>query len=71
MTNFSMERSVLSANGYQAVKVTPMLSMIGRIRHTGFTGHSRGVILIDNTANLQRNRAFLDKTVNYTLTDNR
>ena len=70
MTNFSMEYSTLTANCYQAVYVSPMLSMIGIIKNTTFTHHKKGVILIDNTDNLQRNRVFLDKRVNYAIESN-
>lgn len=71
MTNFSMEYSSLTANKYQAVYVSPILSMIGIIKNTTFTRHTKGVILIDNTDNLQRNRAFLDKPVDYAIESNR
>lgn len=71
MTNFSMEFSNMSANAYQAVKVSPMLSMNGTIKNMTFTGHSRGVLFIDNTADLQRNRAFLDKKVIYSIESNK
>ena len=69
-TNFSIRASALRSNRYQAIRVSPMLSMIGHIREVTFENHNRGVILIDNTANLQRNRAFLNKIVDYTIEDN-
>jgi len=65
-----MEFSTLSANAYQAIKVSPILSMIGIIKNMTFTSHSKGVLLIDNTADLQRNRAFLDKYVDYSIESN-
>ena len=71
LTNFSMESIRLEANGYQAVRVSPMLSMQGIIYDVTFTNHRRGVLLIDNTDNLQRNRAFLDKKVDYNIIDNK
>lgn len=47
-----------------------MLSMIGAVVRSNFEGHRKGVILIDNTDDLQRNRAFLDKNVTFNIETN-
>lgn len=68
--NFSMEAVTFMSNQGLAVRVTPMLNVVGIIRNCTFLGHTGGVIRIDNTDDLERSRYFISKQVTYFIESN-
>lgn len=71
MTNFTVGYSVFENNREHAIKVTPLINTVGCIANNTFSGHSKYVLLLDNTDDFLKNHFFQNMKVNYEVTGNR
>ena len=70
-TNFTIAYNQFESNFGHAVKISPMLNVVGRIANNTFTGHPRYVLLIDNTDDLTLAREYTKMSVQYDVMGNR
>ena len=70
-TNFTMGYNTFKANFGHAVKIAPMLNVVGRIANNTFTDHPRYVLLLDNTDYLTLAREYTKMAVDYEVMGNR
>ena len=70
LTNFTIGYNKFRGNFGHAIKIKPMLSVVGRIGNNTFLEHPRHVLLIDNGEDFLENRFYSNLKVDYKVTSN-
>ncbi len=70
ITNFTVGYNTFKGNYGHAVRITPLINVVGRIGNNTFEEHQRHVILIDNTDDFLKSRYYSNMKVEYDISSN-
>ena len=70
VTNFTMAKNTFDGNYGHAVRVNPMINMVGIMTNNTFINHLRHTFLIDNTDDFLNEIFFSDMKVDYQVIEN-
>ena len=70
VTNFTIAYNVFDGNDEHAIRITPLINVVGFIANNTFTNHNRYVLLLDNTDDFLDSKYYQNMTVDYTVTTN-